>query len=219
MRQPFPDWNTEGVYQLLEEYLLLAKAGDTLGLAFVDSVVFDLFCEMVEASADQFRRRLEDTQMTLSITAREREYSCPSEPKGCPYAQTCENCGATFWYHYDCHYCQDCEEVLFGEPERDMSEWSKRRALDKARWVSDHQAKERPAQARRQQSFKVMLDPIPVEEGGFKIGTKMSREEVETGVRLGVFESGMKFKYCFKNTTKVFYVKEYAGSYLLEPAR
>jgi hypothetical protein len=65
MRTPFPDWNTESVVQLLEEYLLLAKRGDALGLAFVDSVVFDLFCEMVEADPWKLRAPLEGVQMRM----------------------------------------------------------------------------------------------------------------------------------------------------------
>jgi hypothetical protein len=113
-RDPFPDWQTEGAVQILEHYLALAQCGSTLGLAFVGSVVMDVFCEMVEADADRFRALLEGKQVTIGISERERELLGWDEERE-TVTLVCEFCGAEFESLYKVHYCPRCEDFFYGD--------------------------------------------------------------------------------------------------------
>jgi hypothetical protein len=194
-RDPFPDWQTESAVQVLEHYLALAQCGSVLGLAFVDSVVMDVFCEMVEADAGKFRGLLEGKQMTMEITEREREILRWSDPAPVPYAQTCKLCGQEFYYHYPVHYCPECEDVVCGEQGRttvddyiDKDALAVERARREYRKPSAHWYQ-------KTERYEIVNDPIPLEEGGFAKGARMNKEDVKTGIQLESFVEGTEFLY------------------------
>lgn len=55
------------IEKLMTEYLTLAKAGDELGLLFVDSVLFDLFCDMLDMDAENWRLKFGGIQCKMDI--------------------------------------------------------------------------------------------------------------------------------------------------------
>lgn len=62
-----PELTQDDVMRIMQEYLTLAKNGDDLGLAFVDSILFDLFCDALEMDAENWRLKFSAIQRKMYI--------------------------------------------------------------------------------------------------------------------------------------------------------
>lgn len=196
MREPLPDWTQENAMQVLEEYLTLARSGDERGMAFVDSPLMDWFCSIVDADADNFRKRLEDKQMAL-LDKREREPQSFTQPiYGIPYKQYCENCQAPFYYHYQVHYCPLCEDAILGDEKIERKDYRDKEIMD----IENERSKNYEVNHNLGAFYRytVEYDPLPVDCGGFSKGARMNLEEVEAGLRMHSLSPGMIIKYSGK---------------------
>lgn len=154
----------------------------------------------------------------LVMTIREREPMTFTQPiSGVPFEQICENCGATFRYHYRVHYCPDCEDVIYGteEPVRGDHNDKDIQEIERIRTENANRNKvDRSVSGFYK--YTVEYDPIPDELGGM-VGAKLNLEEVEAALRTKSFEPGMILRYdgqMVKRRYKVVCKKD--GMYKLE---
>lgn len=53
--------------KIMLEYLTLAKNGDELGFLFIDSVLFDVFCDALGMDAENWRLKFSGIQCKMDI--------------------------------------------------------------------------------------------------------------------------------------------------------